>query len=145
MNKRGKQIKKPRRSVGRRAKLDSGGEGGGVPKWERVLERRAVNSGWIISQKRRATLISKMYDTIEGESTPRDRIAAARVVVAADSLNVQREKNDEPEHHVHEHTGRIDIRATVIEMQQDPDYVDYLNQRAIETTCIPVVDGIEPE
>ena len=115
------------------------------PSWEMVIERKAVANDWIISKKRKATLISEMYRTIENGDAARDQIAAARVVVAADSINVARERQRIPEEHIHTHTGQVDIRAAVVEMQQEPEYVDWLNQRALEVDGFPVTDGEEPE
>ena len=136
-----------RRSLEQRV---TGGQGGrdDVPRWERVLERKAVSSGWVISQKRRASMVTTLFDTIESDVAPfRDKVAATRVVASIDSINVQLEKQQTPpdQHHIHEHAGQIDVRAAVVHMQQDPAYVDYLNKLALDGDGVPAEDGSQSE
>lgn len=147
MAKRGRRTKKTRRSLEQRGKLGGGQGADSVPRWERVLERKAVNNQWVISQKRRASMVSTLFETIEGDGVLiRDKISAARVVAAIDSINAQREKNEAPDqHHIHEHVGQVDVRAAVVHLQADPGYVDYLNQRALEGDGVPAADGSQPE
>lgn len=60
-----------------------------------ALVRRAINEGWPIPEDVRQRLIEQMAKIIDAKkSQMRNRISAAKVLVAADAINAKREATD---------------------------------------------------
>jgi len=81
------------------------------------LIRRAVRNDWPISAELRARVMGAMDGIIADCPDPRSQVAAARVLIAADSINAKREQMDQaeelkklPDLHLHHHAPP---RATV--------------------------------
>ena len=71
-----------------------GGQGGCVTRSELVMTRRAIRSDWPIPADARGQIVCEMVRIISGSASDRERIGAARVLIAADSVNARREALD---------------------------------------------------
>ena len=89
-----------------------GGSGGQLPtaRDTRMIEK-AVKSRWNIPDSLRAILPGVLTKIIaDKETSPRNKIAAARVVLAADALNMEQEKRDAGGETLNvNHTGTINL------------------------------------
>jgi ribosomal protein S7 len=83
------------------------------------LIERAIKNGWPISPLVRQAIMAKMTNVAVAGESERSQIAAARVLIAADRNNIQREslqmkeeqsKNPAEVHHVHEHYVSVEQR-----------------------------------
>lgn len=86
---------------------------------EMQLYERAIKNGWPISPLAKDVVMSQIVTIAAKGTRPRDKIAAARVLIAADRNNIQREslqmkdeqrKNPAEVHHVHEHFLSVEQR-----------------------------------
>lgn len=69
----------------------------------RMLER-AIRQRWPITDEQRKAIMERQIDiATDGVAKRRERIAAAKTVIAADKLNMQEEKPEEPTKHLHLH------------------------------------------
>lgn len=69
----------------------------------RMLER-AVKNRWPIPDKYKEAIITRQVKiAISQESTARESASAARTILAADKLNIEQEKLEQPEQHLHLH------------------------------------------
>lgn len=112
-------------------------------KYNMALVRRAIRNGYPIKKETRQKLIEQMETVMECGESDRDKIAAARVIVAADSVNVKRESAAMPQQHEHEHhhTGAV-VHATVRgELMNDPTYLEYLRNHQGDGDSSPVCEG----
>lgn len=69
------------------------------------LLRRAIKEGWPISPEIRQLVVSQMALVVGRSEEERSKVAAARVLVAADAINAKREAMDTPQKLLH---GRMD-------------------------------------
>lgn len=67
------------------------------------LVQRAIRNGWPIPDKMKAMVVRQMGMIVRDAESARDKTAAARVLVAADSVNVRRENGPSQHQHVHLH------------------------------------------
>jgi nicotinate-nucleotide pyrophosphorylase len=65
------------------------------PKEHMAMMRRAVRQGWPISDEMRRLIMNQMALIVGRSEKDRDRVAAAKVIVSADSVNVRREQMDQ--------------------------------------------------
>lgn len=90
-------------------------------KYNMAIARRAIRNDWPISEEVRKLVADQMASIIGNGRTERDRIAAAKVLVAADSVNQRREAMDQADEHHQDgdlvvHQGRIEhVGVRVIE------------------------------
>ncbi|WP_437188290.1 hypothetical protein SH668x_001728 [Planctomicrobium sp. SH668] len=63
------------------------------------LIRRAIRNDWPVSPQLRASILTKMSEVLQESPDPRCLVAAAKVVVAADRINVAREALDMRDEH----------------------------------------------
>lgn len=67
------------------------------------LIRRAIKNRWPIPEELRAKVVEQMGLIVEMGDSDRDKVAAAKVLVAADSLNLKSEELETPQQHEHLH------------------------------------------
>lgn len=95
------------------------------------LYHRAIKAGWNITRRGRKRVIDEMMTAVEqGELDT--KIAAARTIIAADSVNVQREKmilTRPPETTVNVAIG---VGVSVEEAQSSPEYLEFLRAQRLE-------------
>ncbi len=106
----------------------------------RMMER-AVREGWDIPPAALKALPAQMIEIAIKRKTdgkpaysPRNRIAATRVLVAMHGQN----QDDDPAEQKHVHTGTIELQAVRQELLSDEQYLDYCRQRAIDVDSGPV-------
>jgi hypothetical protein len=68
-------------------------------KYNMALARRAIREDWPIPSDLRAMLIRQMGRIVKGNPDARNKIAAAKVLVAADAVNQRREAMDQADEH----------------------------------------------
>lgn len=103
------------------------GDGGLHPgKYNMALVRSAIRKGYPIPEELKKKLIDQMELVMGAAEEPRDKIGAAKVIIAADMVNVRREQ--QPSQHVHFHahsSGPDDCRAFVLEaIDSDLEAID---------------------
>jgi hypothetical protein len=65
----------------------------------RLLER-AIRNGWPIPDHLRSQVIQELVGVFDDiEASPREKISAARAIMAADQLNIEREKMSQADDH----------------------------------------------
>ncbi len=128
---------------------DAGGIGGNLfikPENERsdtkIIER-AIRNDWPIPASIRNQIVNRMSDIVGTSPEERNQIAAARVIVAADGVNVRREALDQKEQQyrephpqtiLHEHSGSIDLVPVRQQLLSQPDFIDYARTKPIDVT-----------
>lgn len=86
-------------------------------KYNMRLLRQAVKNEWPVSDAVKRIIVAEMTKTVVGAEKPRDKAAAARVLVQADSLNVRREHGPrQPDQHLHLHEHQ-DKPATALDLK----------------------------
>jgi len=115
-------------------------------KYNMALVRSAIRKGYPIPEDLKKKLIDQMDLVLGAAEEPRDRIGAAKVIIAADMVNVRREQ--QPSQHVHFHadsSGPDDCRAFVLEaIDSDIEAIDAeLAERSIPEEDSPGDNGRE--
>ncbi len=70
-----------------------------ITKSEMTLVRRAVRNDWPLSDDLRRLVVTQMALIVGRAENERERIAAAKVLVAADAVNHRREASDQADEH----------------------------------------------
>lgn len=97
-------------------------------KYNMALARRAIREDWPMSAEMRTLLINQMALVVGRSPDERNKIGAARVMVAADSVNVRREEMDQrDEHKAQPDLVDINVRSQILE---DPDFYGNYDQLA---------------
>ena len=134
--------------------LDPVGKGGGVEsalleptpegrKTQRLCERALLNTGFEVDQETQRDLVTAMaeiaFDAAKYDA--RRRTQAALTLLKFQAMRVE-ELHTLERLRLQESIGRgdsplvqfnnVDLRSAVLAMQQDPEYVDYLNQKAVD-------------
>ena len=65
-----------------------------LSKTDLILTRRAIRNDWQISADARGKIVSEMIRIVSSSASDRERIGAAKVLIAADAVNVKRESLD---------------------------------------------------
>lgn len=115
------------------------GDGGlHAGKGNMALLRRAYRERWPMTDERRAMLLDQMFGIVEKSPKDRDKIAAAKVIVTADAINVNQQKIDTPkESNVNVNvSGGMAVGVSVAtvtaslreQMLNDDRYLEYLRQ-----------------
>lgn len=99
-----------------------------------ALLRRANRERWPMTEQRRAMLLDQMFSIVEQSPDARHRIAAAKVIVAADAINVNQQKVDTPkESNVNVNvSGGVAVGVVTAQLREqmlhDDRYLEYLRQ-----------------
>ena len=65
-----------------------------LSKTDLILTRRAIRNDWQMSAAARGKIVSEMIRIVSSSASDRERIGAAKVLIAADAVNVKRESLD---------------------------------------------------
>ena len=65
-----------------------------LSKTDLILTRRAIRNDWQISADARGKIVSEMIRIVSSSASDRERIGAAKVLIAADAVNARRETLD---------------------------------------------------
>lgn len=111
-----------------------------------ALVRRALREDWPISPELRRKLVDQMGMIVESPESPRDCIAAAKVLVAADSLNAKREATDLAAEKGSEPQTVVNVGVSVQQSLQamdarEQEYVEWRNERALRQRVDPALVG----
>lgn len=101
----------------------------------RLIER-ALKQGWPIPEDCRAPVVQRQIEIATGPCRkPGEQTRAARTLVMMDRINkdVALRLLDKSLPDQHAITHGVDIKAIAAELEADPDYVQYLSQRACES------------
>jgi len=119
-----------------------------------ALARRAFRERWPMTDERRAMLLDQMFRIVEGGPDPRNRIAAAKVIVQADAINVNQQKIDTPKESNVNLTvsGGMAVGVSVgavtaslrEQMLNDDRYLEYLRLGSPDGNASPVRADGEP-
>jgi hypothetical protein len=131
------------------------GDGGlHAGKGNMALLRRAYRERWPMTDERRAMLLDQMFGIVEKSPDPRNKIAAAKVIVTADSINVNQQKIDTPkESNVNVNvSGGMAVGVSVgavtanlrEQMLNDDSYLEYLRLNPSDGNASPVREDGEP-
>jgi hypothetical protein len=88
-------------------------------KYNMRLIGRAIREGWKISQKRKAMIVSQMAAVVERSEEERNQIGAARVLVAADGVNVKREALEQASDNPSTTQVNVAVGVTVQQVMQE--------------------------
>ena len=123
---------------------DEGGLGGGAlrPKGIRDtrLIERALREGWPIRRKYRKPIVERQVSiAVDPESSPREATSAARclVVMSSENAAIALKCLDKivPDQHAHQLSG--EVKHSLLDLQADNEYVEYLRHRARISDCDP--------
>jgi hypothetical protein len=113
-------------------------EDGLTTREEAALLRRAIRERWPIKPEYREGIANRMVAiAIDSKSGARASISAARVLVAADKLNLDEELKATPDQIEVTHSGTVDIRGAIGELLGNQDYVEFQRQRALARDTDP--------
>lgn len=103
--------------------------------------KRALRLGWPIKNKK--AIIERLMKVVEKESVPiltnngvfecesvadRNAIAAIDSLLAMEKQNIELEQKPIPQQHIHLHGNATQLKP----QDADPDYIEFLRQRAIQ-------------
>lgn len=101
-------------------------------KYNMRLVNRAIRNGWNVPQEVKARVVKQMSKIVSQSEEERNKIAAAKVLVSADSVDVAREKMEQPQAGT---TVNVAVGVSVSGVRQqllnDPEYLDYLRSRPV--------------
>lgn len=132
--------------------MNNGGQGEEPPtRSEMVLYQRAIRNRWPVGPKLKRRIVRAMAKVVENhDSNERDKIGAARVLVAADALNAKREQTESQADTAGQVQRHEHLHANVTELLNDPEYLAYRRSRlrdadagAVRGLCEsgPMADG----
>lgn len=105
-----------------------GGLGGGTR--DTRLVELAVRKRWNMPEKVAETLPEKLMEIFESEDkADRDRLSAAKTLVTMMGQNQADDHKAQPDLHLHAHTTVQSAHQELLEA--DPDYIEYLRQKAL--------------
>ena len=112
----------------------------------RMLER-AVKNRWPIPDKYKEAIINRQVKiAISQKSTARESASAARTILAADKLNIEQEKLEQPQQHLHLHQASdqtIDLSKLDREKLEELEQILLAAQNTKSArSAEPVIEGI---
>lgn len=111
-----------------------------------AMIRRALRDDWPIPPDLRKTLVAQMGKILESADSDRDCIAAAKVLVAADSLNAKREATDLAAEKTADPSVQVNVGVSVQSALQsldgkEPEYQEWRRERALRSLVGPALVG----
>lgn len=95
-----------------------------------ILVQKAMRNAWPVDAPLRNRVIETADLIMQTSNKDRNILAAAKIILQADKLNVDRERIDTPQDVNVKHSGGIDMTYMRQEMLQDPEYLAYLEHKA---------------
>ena len=99
------------------------------------LALKAIRENWPISNQIRQMVINQMALVVGKSTDDRSKIAACKVLVAADLCNAKREATETPQQHEHHHKANVDVSELRVELLHDRQYLEYLRNH--QGNCEP--------
>src|SRR5262245_18984668 len=96
------------------------GVSGIISRRDLALARRAFREGWPITPEIRQEVVGRVLGILRAAKSPSRQLCAARVLIAADALNVRREANDVQESTA-ESTSVRDVAARLLATAEGRD------------------------
>lgn len=107
-------------------------ESGLTPREEAAIIRRAIRERWPIAEQYRDGIMKRLTSiALNPESGVRASVTAARVIIAADKLNLDEELKEKPDKLDVNHSGTIELRGVLEQLLGNHDYVEYQRSRAL--------------
>lgn len=102
-------------------------------KYNMAMIRRAIENGWPVKPEIRQLVTNQMALVVGKSDNERNKIAAARVLVAADGVNVRREAIDAADERPNIDTVNVQVNVgqNIERAQDDPEYLEFLRVRRL--------------
>jgi hypothetical protein len=106
------------------------------------LIEQAFKQRWEMSPEKKTELMEKLFKiaTEDSNATNREIISAARAIIAAEAQNQADEKTATPSQ-----TGQVNVQVnignTIQSALNEPDYIEFLRQRALAEDSDPGAVG----
>jgi hypothetical protein len=100
----------------------------------RLIER-AIRQEWGLTNEERRTVIDQMLADVRTGQTVRDRALAARTLIAADQVDLARERTQVPDRRTDVQAGLSALRATLATKAGQQALADFT--KAISSSSIP--------
>ena len=108
-----------------------------------VLVRRAIRNDWPLTDAMRQLVVNQMALVVGRSEDNRAKVAAAKVLVAADSINAKREADD-----LRAEQGpggdvnvQIGVGLNVAQASSDPEYLEFLRVQRLAGLSDSAADG----
>lgn len=108
-----------------------------------LMEERAIRERWPITPEKRAEMIARAQEIVQLAKSPRTKLAAMKVLLMADAMNLKSE--EQPGQHLHIHGGQQESAKDVArKLMMDTKYIAFLRTLDDnEKTSEESVDGVE--
>lgn len=110
------------------------------------LIARAIRARWEVDPKYAQPLLNRQVRIALGEDD-RNAIAAFRAILESQKVELAIQEHENPTTQKHEHTHQVAVAVVRQELLNDPDYLEFQRQRAIEqdvqssAVCAGVISG----
>jgi hypothetical protein len=95
-----------------------------------LMQERAIRERWPITPEKRAEMIARAQEIVQLAKSPRTKLAAMKVLLMADAMNLKSE--EQPGQHLHIHGGEQESAKDVAKkLMMDTKYISFL--RALES------------
>jgi len=89
------------------------------------MEERAIRERWPITPEKRAEMIARAQEIVQLAKSPRTKLAAMKVLLMADAMNLKSE--EQPGQHLHLHGGQQENAKDVARrLMMDSKYIAFL-------------------
>lgn len=89
------------------------------------MEERAIRERWPITPEKRAEMIARAQEIVQLAKSPRTKLAAMKVLLMADAMNLKSE--EQPGNHLHLHGGQQENAKDVARrLMMDTKYISFL-------------------
>jgi hypothetical protein len=89
------------------------------------MQERAIRERWPITPEKRAEMIARAQEIVQLAKSPRTKLAAMKVLLMADAMNLKSE--EQPGQHVHIHGGEQESAKDVArKLMMDTKYIAFL-------------------
>lgn len=95
-------------------------------KYNMAIARKAIREKWPITDQIRQLVINQMALVVGKSEDERNRIAASKVLVAADSVNTRREEIETPQQHEHHVHGAVVVEDLRMKILNDRNLLEQL-------------------
>jgi len=89
------------------------------------MQEKALRERWPITPEKRAEMIARAQEIVQLAKSPRTKLAAMKVLLMADAMNLKSE--EQPGQHLHLHSGSQDSAKDVAKrLMMDTKYIAFL-------------------
>lgn len=123
-----------------------GGEGERVSRTNVNMIRRAIRNDWPITPELREKVVTQMARIVDNGDYDRDRIAASKVLMAADSINAKRESMDLAAEKTVDPSVQVNVGVSIQSALQsidgkEPEYQEWRREQALRSLVGPALVG----